>query len=319
MPSRKAFVAAGLASGALAAAAVVTDRRRHRHDQLRDALDNRRDRDDPPGDVRLSVVVPAYKEERIGDTVRRAAQGPELEKVAHRRRPRDPRGRRRLPRRHRASSPRRPGPTSSSASRSTGARGRRCAPACSRPRGRTSPSPTPTCPTRPTRSWTCSREVEDGWDVVVGSRRHDDTATLVRERRLREFGSRGINLLTKAVLLGEHRDTQCGLKAFRSDVGPPRLPAQPRRRVRLRRRGLPPGRALQAVVASRCPCGSRTQPRSTVHVARDAFRLVRDLFRIRSVGPAGRLRPRARRRGASCTADRSARRSSGSIAGRGSD
>ena len=30
-----------------------------------------------------------------------------------------------------------------------------------------------------------------GWDVVVGSRRHDDTTTLVRARRLREIGGRG--------------------------------------------------------------------------------------------------------------------------------
>ena len=55
--------------------------------------------------------------------------------------------------------------------------------------------------------------------MVVGSRRHDDTTTLVRARRLREIGGRAINLLTRVVLLGRYRDTQCGLKAFRSDVG----------------------------------------------------------------------------------------------------
>ena len=60
--------------------------------------------------------------------------------------------------------------------------------------------------------------VEDGWDVVVGSRKHTETTTLVRARRLREIGGRVINLLTHAVLLGQYRDTQCGLKAFRSDV-----------------------------------------------------------------------------------------------------
>ena len=64
----------------------------------------------------------------------------------------------------------------------------------------------------------CVEQVEAGWDVVVGSRRHTDTTTLVRARRLREIGGRVINLLTRAVLLGQYRDTQCGLKAFRSDV-----------------------------------------------------------------------------------------------------
>ncbi len=60
--------------------------------------------------------------------------------------------------------------------------------------------------------------VEAGWDVVVGSRAHIETVTLVRARRLRSLGSRVINLISFAVLLGAYRDTQCGLKAFRSDA-----------------------------------------------------------------------------------------------------
>ena len=40
----------------------------------------------------------------------------------------------------------------------------------------------------------------------------------MRARRLREIGGRVINFFTHAVLLGAYRDTQCGLKAFRSDV-----------------------------------------------------------------------------------------------------
>lgn len=62
------------------------------------------------------------------------------------------------------------------------------------------------------------REVEAGWDVVVGSRGHIETVTLVKARRLRALGSRIINLISFAVLLGAYRDTQCGLKAFRSDA-----------------------------------------------------------------------------------------------------
>ncbi len=60
--------------------------------------------------------------------------------------------------------------------------------------------------------------VEDGWDVVVGSRRHDQTTTLVRARRLREIGGRLVNWLTHLVLLGHFRDTQCGVKAFRGEI-----------------------------------------------------------------------------------------------------
>ena len=103
-------------------------------------------------------------------------------------------------------------------------------------------------------------QVESGWDVVVGSRRHDDTTTLVRARRVREIGGRAINLLTRLVLLGKYRDTQCGLKAFRSDVARGDLRALAGRRVRLRRRGLPPGRALPALVGRGAGAGGQLQP-----------------------------------------------------------
>lgn len=46
-------------------------------------------------------------------------------------------------------------------------------------------------------------------DVAIG-RRETSLATI------RGLGSRGVNLATKAVLLGRYGDTQCGLKAFRA-------------------------------------------------------------------------------------------------------
>lgn len=129
--------------------------------------------------------------------------------------------------------------------------------------------------------------VEDGWDVVVGSRRHTDTTTLVRAGRLREIGGRCINLLTRAVLLGEHRDTQCGLKAFRSDAA--RLIFS-RTRV--------DGFAFDVEVfhlveryhlsLTEVPVTIANSSRSSVRVARDAARLVRDLFRVRQWAAEGR-------------------------------
>ncbi|MEL6985923.1 MAG: glycosyltransferase, partial [Actinomycetota bacterium] len=62
-------------------------------------------------------------------------------------------------------------------------------------------------------------EVEEGWDMVVGSRRHQETATLANRPRIRELGGSVVNRLTHLVLLGHFRDTQCGLKGFRGDVG----------------------------------------------------------------------------------------------------
>ena len=128
--------------------------------------------------------------------------------------------------------------------------------------------------------------VESGWDVVVGSRKHNETRTLVSARRLREIGGRVINAFTSAVLLGQYRDTQCGLKAFRSDVA----------RVIFSRARID-GFAFDVEVfhlverygftLNEAPVELTNSTRSTVHVVRDASRLVRDLFRIRSVAHTG--------------------------------
>jgi dolichyl-phosphate beta-glucosyltransferase len=129
-------------------------------------------------------------------------------------------------------------------------------------------------------------EVEDGWDVVVGSRVHTETATLVRAGAVRELGGRVINLCTHAVLLGAHRDTQCGLKAFRSDVA-----------RSLFSRSRIDGFAFDVEVfhlAERDRLSVREVPvrvanaeRSSVRVVRDGLVLVRDLARIVRGGRAG--------------------------------
>jgi len=60
--------------------------------------------------------------------------------------------------------------------------------------------------------------IEAGADVVVGSRRHNKTTTVRGAPRLRELGSLVFNVFTHVVLLGQYRDTQSGLKGFRSDA-----------------------------------------------------------------------------------------------------
>ena len=122
--------------------------------------------------------------------------------------------------------------------------------------------------------------VEDGWDVAIGDRRHPETRTLVAPSRLRAWGSRAINWLGYAVLLGSYRDTQSGLKAFRSDVA---------RFVFARTRV--DGFAFDIEVLHlverhqlslvEVPVEVTNSSRSTVSAARDAARLLVDLVRIR--------------------------------------
>ena len=59
--------------------------------------------------------------------------------------------------------------------------------------------------------------VEQGWDVVVGNRRHPDSV-VPRGSAVRQLGSAIFNLFSHVVLLGDYRDTQCGLKLFRRDA-----------------------------------------------------------------------------------------------------
>jgi dolichyl-phosphate beta-glucosyltransferase len=128
--------------------------------------------------------------------------------------------------------------------------------------------------------------VEDGWDVAVGSRRHRAATTVRGAGVVRDFGSRAINLVTMAVLLGRPHDTQCGLKAFRSDVA--RL---------LFGLGRVDGFAFDIELLhlverhelslTEVPVRLRTSGRSTVHAVRDGLRLLRDVWRIRHWSATG--------------------------------
>ena len=133
-------------------------------------------------------------------------------------------------------------------------------------------------------------EVEAGYDVVVGSRKHIEATTLVRGRRVRELSGRVFNLLTLAVLLGQYRDTQCGIKAFRSDAA---------RQVFSRARV--DGFAFDVEVfhlaeryrlsLKEVPVALANAETSTVRVGIDALRMLRDLFRIRWWGSRGLYDP----------------------------
>ena len=133
-------------------------------------------------------------------------------------------------------------------------------------------------------------EVEAGWDVVVGSRRHHETNTLVKSGRLRLLGGRVINLLTQIVLLGYFRDTQCGLKGFRSDIG----------KVIFERTRIT-GFAFDVEVfliaeqdrlsLKEIPVSITNRSGSSVQVIGDTVDLVGALFRIRRWAGAGRYQP----------------------------
>lgn len=277
-----------LSAGALVIAAVGflvvrLARRRRNHDRITATLAERRDRDPAPGEVRLSVVIPAFREPHIGDAVRavRAALGDldaagDLEVVVVDDGSHDGTD-------ERAQLAGADRVLRLAVNRGKGAAVRTGVLAA---RGRTIAFTDADLSYPPAQIATLLDRVEEGWDVVVGSRLHSDTTTLVRARRIRELGGRVINGLTRAVLLGDHRDTQCGLKAFRSDAA-----------QLIFSHAHIDGFAFDVEVfhlteryglsLAEVPVQLVNTQRSSVRVVRDAARLVRDLFRIRAWAATG--------------------------------
>ena len=129
-------------------------------------------------------------------------------------------------------------------------------------------------------------EVESGWDVAVGSRHHPDAARLQGAGLLRDLGSRGVNLLAMGVLLSHPLDTQCGLKAFRADVARTvfGLGRVERFAFDIEVLHLVERHGFSLVEV---PVRLQMGERSTVRLARDTLRLLRDLWRIRHWSATG--------------------------------
>ena len=95
-----------------------------------------------------------------------------------------------------------------------------------------------------------------------------------------------VNLLTRVALLGQYRDTQCGLKAFSADAAERIFSVARIDRFAMdieviflvERLGL----TLHEV-----PVTVTNSERSTVHVVRDTARLLRDVVRIRVLAKNG--------------------------------
>lgn len=138
----------------------------------------------------------------------------------------------------------------------------------------------------PDQLCTVLARVEQGADVVVGSRRHPQSSTVVEASLLRSFGSRVINWLTRLVLTGSYRDTQSGLKGFRREAaravfGHTTIDGMGFDIEVLclaERYGL----AIHEV-----PVRVANSPTSSVRVVRDGLRLVRDVFAVRRKARAG--------------------------------
>tara|TARA_E500000331_G_scaffold101355_1_gene98253 strand:- start:637 stop:1800 length:1164 start_codon:yes stop_codon:yes gene_type:complete len=129
-------------------------------------------------------------------------------------------------------------------------------------------------------------QVENGYDWVVGNRHHTDTRTIVKAGFIRGMGGRLVNFATHLLLLGQYRDTQCGLKAFRSDVAKSLFSSSTIN-----------GFAFDVELfhlaerwrlsLSEISVEVEHSERTTVRVVQDGFRLLRDLIHVRRLASQG--------------------------------
>ncbi|HEY9555114.1 MAG TPA: glycosyltransferase [Acidimicrobiales bacterium] len=129
-------------------------------------------------------------------------------------------------------------------------------------------------------------EVEAGWDVAVGNRRHPSSSKVRGAGSLRDVGSKAINLLASGVLLSHPHDTQCGLKAFRADVAKAIFSLSRVDRFAFDIEILHLVERHELTLAD-VPVRLASSDRSTVKVVRDGLRLVRDIWRIRHWSATG--------------------------------
>ncbi len=125
--------------------------------------------------------------------------------------------------------------------------------------------------------------LDEGWDVVIGSRAVPGSDIRVRQARPRQAMGRFFNRLVRRFILKDFRDTQCGFKAFRR-------PAALDLFTRLRT----PGFAFDVevlVLARRLgyriaevPVVWRHSPPSRVRIVRSSWQMLKELWRIRRLG-----------------------------------
>lgn len=128
--------------------------------------------------------------------------------------------------------------------------------------------------------------IESGWDVAVGNRRHPQSTLERGAGSLRDIGSKAVNLIASGVLLSHPHDTQCGLKAFRSDVAKAIFALGRVDRFAFDIEILHLVERHELTMAE-VPVRLTSTDRSTVRVVRDGVRLVRDIWRIRHWSATG--------------------------------
>mgnify|MGYP006095644285 FL=1 len=241
---------------------------------IRNEQDHPANRPTPPGQYRLSVVIPAYREaDRIGQTIERVRNelGTKVESLE-------------IIVVDDGSGDHTPQAAASAnqvivLEKNLGKGGALRA-GVAAAQGRTIAFTDADLAYAPTQIVDLLTQIENGHDWVVGSRQHTETRTVVQTGWMRQAGGRLVNLATHVLLLGQYRDTQCGLKAFRSDVAQALFASSTLNGFAFDIELFHLAERWRLSLAE-VPVEVEHSERTTVRAARDGLRLVRDIALVR--------------------------------------
>ena len=132
--------------------------------------------------------------------------------------------------------------------------------------------------------------VEAGCEVVIGNRYAELSVAYRGVSGLRRLGSRAVNLFARTLLSGRYRDTQCGCKAFRSDVAKTLMSAGRINGFAFDIEVLHLAERYGLAVAE-VPVRVVNSDSSTVRALKDGFRVARDIMVIRRLDRRGQYPP----------------------------
>ena len=130
---------------------------------------------------------------------------------------------------------------------------------------------------------------KNDFDIVIASREAPG-AIRYDEPHYRHLGGRGINLLIRALALPGIQDTQCGFKCFKKEAAADLFDNQTMTGWSFDIELLYIARMRDYRILE-IPIPWYFNPESKVNVIRDAFRMILDIFVIRSNAVAGKYNP----------------------------
>lgn len=122
--------------------------------------------------------------------------------------------------------------------------------------------------------------LEQGWDIVIGSKRMPGARHLGSLPWLRKYGGRVFNFMVRILLFPGIKDTQCGFKGFRGDILPELTSRQTLQGFSFDVEILWIARKLGYTIRE-MPVEWRNDDDSTVSFVKDGLKMFADILKIR--------------------------------------